>query len=130
MTISAAAFGRRINWEDDEPPPGHTLSFKQSIQAVVAGLFTKFMCPKWLFGWAPVKNIREARDGFAEFRVRPLRTMTSPLSLGPTYTVLFIGDDRRTQAFRWHGREEGSPLELGQCERGVLEGRRTETLGG
>ena len=72
MTISAAAFGRQIDWEDDEPPPGHTLSFKRSVQAVGSGLFTKLLCPKWLFEWAPTKKIREARDGFAEFRVRPL----------------------------------------------------------
>ena len=75
MTISAAAFGRQINWEDDEQPPGHTLSFKQCIQAVGPGLVIRLACPKWLFEWAPTKKIREARDGFAEFRVRLLRTM-------------------------------------------------------
>jgi len=72
MTIFAAAFGRRTGWGDDEAPPGHRLSFKRSIATVGTGLFIRIICPKWLFEWAPVEKIREARDGFAEFRVRPL----------------------------------------------------------
>ena len=69
MIISAAAFGRRTGWRDDEPPPGHRLSFKRSIAIVGTGLFTRILCPKWIFEWAPTEKIREARDGFAEFRV-------------------------------------------------------------
>ena len=92
MTISAAAFGHQINWEDDEQAPGHTLSFKQSIQAVCPGLPIRLACPKWLFEWAPTKKIREARDGFAEFRVRLLRTMQcSNLSAEPrTHVYSYI----------------------------------------
>ena len=69
MTISAAAFGHRITWEDSEPHPGHDLSFKQSIEAVGTGLFIRMFCPKWIFEWAPTGKIRKARDGFAEFQV-------------------------------------------------------------
>lgn len=69
MTISAAAFGRRIKWEDEEAAPGHQLSFKQSIQSVGSGVLLRLMLPRWLFEWAPTETIREARDGFAEFRV-------------------------------------------------------------
>ena len=69
MTISAAAFGRRITWADDEAHPGHDLSFKQSIEATDTGLLIKALCPKWIFEWAPTEKIRKARDGFAEFRV-------------------------------------------------------------
>ena len=77
MTISAAGFGRQINWEDDEAPPGHDLSFKRSVEAVGTGVFIRVLCPKWLFEWGPVQKIREARDGFAEFRVRsPLQAPT------------------------------------------------------
>jgi len=72
MIISAAAFGRRTGWRDDEVPPGHRLSFKRSIAIVGTGLFIRILCPKWIFDWAPVEKIREARDGFAEFRVRSL----------------------------------------------------------
>ena len=74
MTISAAAFGRRISWEDNEAHPGHDLSFKQSIEAVATGVTIRIVCPKLIFEWAPTKKIREARDGFAEFRVGPPRT--------------------------------------------------------
>jgi len=69
MTVSAAAFGRRITWEDDEAHPGHDLSFKQSIEAIDTGLLIKALCPKWIFKWAPTEKIRNARDGFTEFRV-------------------------------------------------------------
>ena len=69
MTISAAGFGHRIHWEDNEVPPGHKMSFKQSIEIVGSSLSVKLICPKWLFEWAPTNRIREVRDGFAEFRV-------------------------------------------------------------
>ncbi|KAF9653322.1 cytochrome P450 [Thelephora ganbajun] len=68
MTISAAGFGHQINWEDDEASPGHKLSFKQSVEVVGTGVFIRVLCPKWIFEWAPIKKIREVRDGFAEFR--------------------------------------------------------------
>ena len=69
MAISAAGFGRRISWEDDVVPPGHNLSFKRSVELVSATLFLRVLCPKWIFDWAPIERVREARDGFAEFRV-------------------------------------------------------------
>jgi hypothetical protein len=72
MTISAAGFGRRISWGDDETPPGHKISFKRSVEILGSGLLLRMICPKRIFEWAPTKKIREARDGFAEFRVRPL----------------------------------------------------------
>lgn len=68
MTISAAGFGHRIRWGDDDVPPGHKLSFKQSVAILGTGLSIRILCPKWLFEWAPTEKIREARDGFAEFR--------------------------------------------------------------
>lgn len=70
MTISAAGFGYHISREDGEAPPGHTMSFKRSIDIVGAGLFVRLLCPNWLFEWAPTKQIREVRDGLSEFRVR------------------------------------------------------------
>ena len=73
MTISAAGFGRRLGWEDDQAPAGHTLSFKRSIETVGTGVFIRALCPKWVFEWGPIEKIREARDGFAELRVRSLR---------------------------------------------------------
>ena len=72
MTISAAAFGRRTGWRDDEVPSGHRMSFKRSIGIVGTGILLRLLCPKWIFEWGPTKPIREARDGFAEFRVRLL----------------------------------------------------------
>jgi len=75
MTISAAGFGRQIEWEDDEAPPGHNLSFKRSVEAVSTGLFIRLISPKWLFELGPTQKFRDARDGFTEFRVCSLRTL-------------------------------------------------------
>ena len=72
MAISAAGFGLRIGWEDDEVPPGHKFSFKRSIQSIDTGIFIKLLCPKWLVEWGPIELIREARDGFSEFQASPL----------------------------------------------------------
>ena len=97
MTISAAGFGRRIPWGDDEVPPGHELSFKRSVEILGTGLFVRLVCPKWLFEWAPTEKIREARDGFAEFRVSTTYTLPGVGTLqrgsDATSIVLPNGDD-------------------------------------
>ena len=72
MTISAAGFGHRIGWEDDEIPPGHKMGFKRAVEIIGTGIFVKLLCPNWIFQWAPIEVVREARDGFAEYRVSPL----------------------------------------------------------
>jgi hypothetical protein len=102
MTISAAGFGHRIRWEDEAAPPGHELSFKRAIKTISTGVFLRLLCPKWIFEWAPTKKIREARDGFAEFRVRSLRIqprtiIIQRLRMGLARTVVFDGDDQRAE---------------------------------
>ena len=97
MTISAAGFGRRISWEDDEvPPSGHNLSFKRSIEIVNIGLFIRVLYPKWIFEWGPTEKIREARDGFAEFRVCS-RAPALWLRINLACVVLFGGNDQRAE---------------------------------
>jgi hypothetical protein len=103
MTISAAGFGRRISWEDDETPPGHKISFKRSVEILNSRLLLKMLCPKWIFEWAPTKKIREARDGFAEFRVRPkLGPRPSALRsrINPMYAVISGRDDQRAKVLQ------------------------------
>ena len=102
MTISAAGFGRRISWEDDEvPPSGHNLSFKRSIEIVNIGLLIRILYPNWIFEWAPTEKIREARDGFAEFQVCSQRTRPRTPALWPRINlaraVLFGGNDQRAE---------------------------------
>ena len=95
MALSAAAFGYPINWGDNEVPSGHKLSFKQSVETLGSGLAVRFLSPKWLFEWAPTKKIRDARDGFAEFRVRsPGRVDALPPSIYLTRVVIYGGDDQ------------------------------------
>ena len=104
MTISAAGFGRQIEWEDGKAPPGHNLTFKRSVEAVSFGLFIRLISPKWLFEWGPTQKIRDARDGFAEFRVSSLRirprTNTHRLRIYPTRAVLFGRDDQWAEILR------------------------------
>jgi hypothetical protein len=98
MTISAAGFGRNMSWEDDGPPHGHRLSLKRSVELISAGLFVEVLCPNWIFAWAPTKKIREPRDGFAKFRVRPWRPNWVRCSRAGTYladTVIPDGNDQR-----------------------------------
>jgi hypothetical protein len=78
MTISAAGFGDKICWGDEEVSPGHRLSFKRAVWIVSFGIFVRALCPKWIFEWAPIEKIREVRDGFVEFRVRSLPTCCYP----------------------------------------------------
>ena len=66
--ISAAGFGRRTGWGEDEVPPGHNMSFKRSLGFVSTGVFIRVLCPKWIFEWAPTEKIREARDKNEESR--------------------------------------------------------------
>ena len=107
MIISAAAFGRRTGWKDDEVPPGHRLSFKSSIAIVGTGLFTRILCPKWIFEWAPTAKIREARDGFAEFRVRSLRNRpridTVFLRINPTWIQSYLLESINERKFSKRG---------------------------
>ena len=93
MTISAAGFGYRINWEDNEVPPGHNMSFKQSVEIIGTGIFLRLLCPKWLFEWAPIEKIREARDGFAEFRASPRHYLDCASVLNVVCTVIPRGND-------------------------------------
>ena len=88
MTISAAGFGYQMSWEDKQTPSGHEMTLKRSIEIVSTGLLTRLLCPKWLFEWAPTRNIREVRDGFAEFRVRSLCT-----------GILWLSSTRRVQSY-------------------------------
>jgi len=86
-----------MTWEDNEPHPGHDLSFKESIEGLDSVLFFKMLCPKWVFEWAPIEKIRKARDGFAEFQVCSPRTRSCTsvlqLSFNSTFAVIFSGDD-------------------------------------
>ena len=107
MIISAAGFGYQVNWEDEEAPPGHTMSFKRTVETLDTGLLIKLLCPKWLFEWAPTQKIREARDGFVDFHVRQLRTRTLFGALRPRFDTRHIvvpsGDDQRTAVLRRQG---------------------------
>src|SRR5579872_2301335 len=90
MTISAAGFGRQISWEDNEAPDGHKLTFKHCVEIVGTGIFIRVLCPGWFFDWAPFEKIREARDGFAEFRVREHEVVPGCILMSSDSSVTLI----------------------------------------
>lgn len=67
FVIGVAGFGRPIGWSDDlAVPPGHRMSFKESLHLVSTGIFLKAFLPKWLTSWAPTRRIREVKIAYEE----------------------------------------------------------------
>ncbi|KAF9060543.1 cytochrome P450 [Rhodocollybia butyracea] len=68
FVLSAAAFGRRISWEDEETiPPNHRMSFKDAIHEVTLNLMTKVVVPNWALGLT--KRLRRVRLAFEELNM-------------------------------------------------------------
>lgn len=65
--ISGAVYGKSFDWDDsEETPPGHYLSFLDSLRLVVDKLLILFLYPKWMLR-IPFKPLREARLAHQEF---------------------------------------------------------------
>ncbi|PVF98541.1 cytochrome P450 [Serendipita vermifera] len=66
MVISAAAFGKRPGWdEDDTPPEGHKMTFHRSLQTVMHNILVRLLFPdRMLDLW---EGGRTAKLGFKEF---------------------------------------------------------------
>ncbi|TDL16150.1 cytochrome P450 [Rickenella mellea] len=48
LVIGTAGFGRNISWESDlQIPPGHQMSFKEALNVVSVGMFSKAILPRW-----------------------------------------------------------------------------------
>ncbi|EJD46415.1 614/534 cytochrome P450 [Auricularia subglabra TFB-10046 SS5] len=48
FVISAAGFGRKVSWEDNEiVPTGHRMTFKEAVSISIANLLIKFAVPRW-----------------------------------------------------------------------------------
>lgn len=53
--ISAAGFGRRIDWAEDmaQAPPGYRMNFLKAITGVVTNIVAILLVPKWLLKMSP-----------------------------------------------------------------------------
>ena len=92
--MGAAAFGRRISWNEDKiAPPGHTMTFKvishilssrsasmphhealtstfqEALHQVSHNLLLKVIVPSWMFPWGP-PNFRRFARAYEELEVR------------------------------------------------------------
>jgi cytochrome P450 len=65
--ITAAGYGCRFEWESsDVVPPGHRLSFRDSIHITLNNLITLVVVPPWLRK-LPIKRLRETQLAYVEF---------------------------------------------------------------
>ncbi|KAF9528987.1 cytochrome P450 [Crepidotus variabilis] len=75
FVIAAAGFGKSMSWaEKDIPSPGHSMTFKQSLNIATKQFAIKIMSPKWLLNFGPTEKLRSTRDGYEELH-RYMREM-------------------------------------------------------
>lgn len=72
LVISAAGFGQRIPWRDDneaesQVPAGHTMSYKEAIKSVCTNIFVKAILPDWVMGLT--SKTERIRRSFHELEV-------------------------------------------------------------
>src|SRR5947207_9588681 len=65
--IAAAGYGCSFAWESSvDIPPGHRLSFRDSIRMTLDNLITLAVVPSWLRK-LPIKHLRETQLAYVEF---------------------------------------------------------------
>ncbi|KAK0437997.1 cytochrome P450 [Armillaria borealis] len=63
--IGITGFGRKMNWQADSiVPPGHTMSFHDTLRLVSTGLILKMVIPRWAMGLT--RKWTETRIAFDE----------------------------------------------------------------
>lgn len=69
--ISRAGFGVGLKWphqgDDNEIPPGHTLTYKQALERVLHGIIIVMLTPKWILKRAPFKFMRDGYEAYREW---------------------------------------------------------------
>ncbi|KAF8750836.1 cytochrome P450 [Rhizoctonia solani] len=67
LVISAAGFGRRVNWDpaDDKTPEGRKMSFSTALRTVSGNLITRLLIPNWAKDLT--KTTRTITTAFSEF---------------------------------------------------------------
>jgi hypothetical protein len=67
-TSPLSGFGRRIAWSDNTiVPPGHDMSFKESLNIISSDVVLKLLVPSWAMGLTP--RLRRVRAAFDEIEV-------------------------------------------------------------
>ncbi|VDB94071.1 unnamed protein product [Peniophora sp. CBMAI 1063] len=62
--ISAAGFGQRFSWQEDESvPEGHQMTFREALHSLCAGLIIVFAVPRWaMFLTSRLRVVRQSID--------------------------------------------------------------------
>ena len=65
--ISSAGFGKSFDWlSSDEIPPGHQLSYVQSLRSILESLLPLIIFPRWALN-LPIKRLKETQLAYIEF---------------------------------------------------------------
>lgn len=66
--LSAAGFGKKLSWLDDEAiPQGHKMTFRKAIEVATTEYVIKITIPRWALGLT--NRFRYVRDGFDEMHL-------------------------------------------------------------
>lgn len=81
MVIGSAAFGMKMTWKDNEvPPPGHSMTFRKTLQVFSSGLLYRFVLPDWVLNLHSYgREIRTSCDEIKLYMKEMIDTrLTSP----------------------------------------------------
>jgi hypothetical protein len=104
--IAAAGYGCQFEWESAAiVPPGHRLSFRDSICLTLDNLITLLMAPEWLRK-LPFRHMRETQLSYIEFR----KYLHDIISMGrqQVNTKSGIGENNILNALVRHSKETAS----------------------
>jgi cytochrome P450 len=65
--IAAAGFGKQLEWDDNDVPAGHELSFLEAMTGVVQYLVHILLLPKWLLRNSPWNAAARAHTEFEHY---------------------------------------------------------------
>lgn len=69
--ISRAGFGVRLEWPHEESksqiPAGHTLSYKQALESLLANIVVILLTPKWILRYSPFKLHKDTNEAWVEW---------------------------------------------------------------
>lgn len=70
--ISRAGFGERLMWpheeEEEELVNGHTLSYKEALEALLLNLIVVMLTPQWILSYSPLQLHKTANRALVEWR--------------------------------------------------------------
>jgi len=101
FVIGAAGFGRHISWNDENtPPPGHKLSFKETLYTVSTYVIVQALVPPWAMGLTKVaRKTRLAFEELESYMLEMIEVRRSAQMKEETYDLLSLLVDASDESF-------------------------------